>query len=81
MKRLVENEHQEDKKDPVQKTACVMSCTLLHGIPVTAVRKRGNTSTGLALGRAKPPLKNQKNAFGKKSKQENHRHNEQLYLL
>lgn len=55
----------------------VMSCTLLHGILATAVRKGENTNRGLALGRAKHSLKNQKNAFGKKSKQEKYRHNKQ----
>lgn len=85
--RLVENEHQEDKKHPVQKTPFVMSCTLLHVIPVTAlsgkhsVRKRENMNMGPVLFRAKHSLINQKNAFGNKSNQEKHRHNQQLYLL
>lgn len=78
--RLVENEQQEDKKHPVQRTPFVMSCTLLHVIPVTAVRKRENVNTELVLVREKCSLKNHKNAFGKKSKQEGQRHNKQLYL-
>lgn len=76
----MENEHQEDKKHPVQKTPFVMSCTLLHDIPVTAVRKKENMNTGLALVRAKHSLKNQKMRLAKKASKRN-RHNRELYLL
>lgn len=68
---LVENQQQEDKKHPVQKAACVMGCTLLHVISVTAVRKRENTNTGLGFCQSKMFLeKSEKCIWQKKQARE-----------
>lgn len=73
-----------DKQQPDQKTCFVSSCSLHHNVQLIAfsgqslVKKRLSMNKGLPLVRAKHVLKNQKRAFGKKSRQEKHSHDKQL---